>query len=189
MVTPVLEIGFSPIIDRVYLIAAIQSLGPMPKITVDISKVVMNVSNTGFFLIKVAGGENFPIIPEGEIREALMVHLPPFKPSPGIYRFVLPRIVSNDEISNALHQCQEELTSRFDIVCAGFRPLAEAPYIAGECLDSEGHTITPNGKGPPRSGRWARSGLEWLLRAPAQPCGATGVRPAWARCKWDASPG
>jgi len=115
VVTPMLKIGLAPIPHSVNHVTLIQRLQPVPKLAVNVSKIIVNIPGDRRLAIKVARCENFAIKLKAEVCKTLVVCLPLVVIPPGI----LPLAVicaSNGQVRNPLHESQQKLTSRLNVM-------------------------------------------------------------------------
>jgi len=112
---PVLEIGLAPIPHRVISVTTIQCLQPVPKIAVNVGKIIMDIPGDRSLAIKVARCENFAVKLKAKVCKTLVVCLPLVVIPPGI----LPLAVicaNNCQVWNPLHESQQKLTSRLYVM-------------------------------------------------------------------------
>ena len=122
-----LEVGIQPILDSVSIVAHVQRLQTVPKVTVDVCEIVMQVSYHWGLFIKITRREYFPVILQGKIRHSVVVRLPLIMSPSGVIMITFILGVGSCQVGNALQQRQQELTGRLRIVLTRLHPLAEMP--------------------------------------------------------------
>ncbi len=125
--------------DRVNAISLIQGLQAVPEIPIDVGQIVMGVTCNGWFIIKVTRREYLAVILEWKVCETLVIQFPLAVISSWILPLPVVLRLRCCQVRNPLHEREQKLTNRLDIVLVLLSPPAKVPNIFRKSFYCEGH--------------------------------------------------
>ena len=112
MAAPMEKVGIDPQGNSFLTVAAAIGLKSVPQITINIGKIIVEISHDGFVSnLNVVRIENDSIILEWKIGKSLVVLLPAFVVASGKLHFTRPGMTKVLQGRDGNHQLQNELSS------------------------------------------------------------------------------